>query len=204
MAEGGAFMTVRICCAFPFLTVALLLEGGCRKTPAHPLKTSEAVRPPSTPKSVEFFIDQNPHEGTAQGDLFPDFQDYDVDLKPVSPGAFRGSVLLVDFWAAGNALSMAELPKIRALYDKYHLHGLEVIGISLDPDKEGFLRYLRFHPTPWVQYCDGMSWDSKLAVRYGILHVPETFLIGRDGRILARGLRGDGLNAALETVLGEP
>ena len=66
------------------------------------------------------------------------------------------------------------------------------------------MRYLRFAPVPWSQYCDGRSWESKLVFRYQVKSIPDTFLLDRQGRILARGLRGKALDEAVARALGVP
>jgi hypothetical protein len=180
-------------------TLCALGLGACRKA-AVPQTGTEAV---ATPRAVAKARPVEPSEGLEPGNRFPDFNDYDVELKPVSPAAFRGNLVLIEYWALSSAPSMRDLAITRAIYEKYHSRGLEIIGINLDSDKEVLRRYLLFRPIPWAQYCDGMAEDSKLVTRYQVTRIPETFLLDRNGVILARGFHGDALDCAIGQALGD-
>ncbi len=186
----------------PIVVVPMLCVlgfGACRRPPVTQTVTQAVASP--TPQISGHPVE--PTEGLDPGNRFPDFNDYDVELKPISPGAFRGNLVLITYWALWSAPCMQDLAITRAIYEKYHSRGLEVIGINLDSDKEALRRYLLFRPIPWAQYCDGMAGDSKLATRYQVTRIPETFLLDRNGVILARGLHGDSLDRAIGKAMDE-
>jgi len=95
------------------------------------------------------------------------------------------------------------LPKFAQVYEKYHSKGLEIVGISLDPDPQRAKDLSQANNLSWQQYCDGKGWASKLVLQYGILTIPATFLLDRDGRIIARDLRASDLDEAVGKALSK-
>ena len=137
----------------------------------------------------------------AVGKPFPAFAEKDLDGKPLALANFKGRVVLVDFWATWCGPCVAELPNVQAAYTKYHAKGFEIIGISLDQDRDKLTAFLKEKDIPWAQYFDGLGWQSKLGQQFGINSIPATFLLDRDGIIIARNLRGEGLGFKLGTLL---
>jgi peroxiredoxin len=94
-----------------------------------------------------------------------------------------------------------ELPNVLKTYEKYHAQGFEVIGISLDDNRQVLESFLKRRNMTWPQYYDGLRWSNKLVLKYGVQQVPTTFLLDREGKIIARDLRGDALEAAVAKAL---
>jgi peroxiredoxin len=140
----------------------------------------------------------------AVGSVFPDFNEKDLDGKPLSISQFKGKVVLVDFWATWCGPCVAELPNVLAAYEQHHAKGFEIVGISLDQDRNKLTEFIERKKMTWPQYFDGEGWDSKLGRKYGITSIPATFLLDREGKIVARNLRGKALEAAVAKALGEP
>jgi len=139
----------------------------------------------------------------ANGAKFPDFSEKDLLGNPLSVSKYEDKVVLVEFWATWCVPCVAELPNIIKAYNKHHAEGFEVIGISLDfaQDEQKLKSFLKTKEIPWVQYFDGKGWQNKLAAKYGIDQVPATFLLDRQGTIIAQDLHGEALEEALTKAL---
>ena len=131
------------------------------------------------------------------GTSFADFDEKDLDGKPLSVANYKGKVVLVDFWATWCGPCVGEMPNVISAYQKYHDKGFEIIGISLDQDKDSLTDFIKAKNMPWPQYFDGESFQSKLVTKYGVIAIPSNYLIGKDGKILAIGLHGQALEDAI-------
>ncbi len=135
------------------------------------------------------------------GTVFPGFQETDVEGKPLSVASEKGKVVLIDFWATWCGPCVRELPNVLKAYGQYHAQGFDIIGVSLDQDKAKLMSFTKEKQMPWPQYCDGKGWESKLAATYGVNSIPATYLLGRDGKIIGKDLRGEALEAAVKAAL---
>lgn len=139
----------------------------------------------------------------AVGSPFPDFSETDLDGKPISVGNFKGKVVLVDFWATWCGPCVGELPNVLKAYEKYHGKGFEIVGVSLDSDKDKLTTFLKAKNMTWQQFFDGKGWKNKVAEKYQVHSIPATYLVDKDGKLIASNLRGDALETALAKVLGD-
>lgn len=139
----------------------------------------------------------------AVGSVFPTFAEADLDGKPLDLAAYQGKIVLIDFWATWCGPCVAELPNVIAAYQKYHGQGFEIIGISLDKDREKLTSFLKENNMTWPQYFDGLGWQNKVSTRYGIDSIPATFLLDGTGKIVAKDLRGEDLDRNLAKLLAK-
>jgi thiol-disulfide isomerase/thioredoxin len=136
------------------------------------------------------------------GVAFPNFSETDFAGQPLSLAGLKGKVVLVDFWATWCRPCVADLPNVAAAYEKYHDKGLEVVGISLDESKEALTKFLAAKKCAWPQFFDGKGWDNKLGQQYGIRSIPATYLLDKDGKIIAKDLHGEELTQAIAKAIG--
>ena len=142
-------------------------------------------------------------EAMMPGKPFPDFNEKDINGQPLSIAKYKGKVVLVDFWATWCGPCIMELPNVLSTYAKYRSKGFDIVGISLDKDVQALKEFIKSKGMPWAQYCDGQVWESKMALNYGVMGIPATFLVDGRGIIIGRDLRGPMLEAAVAEALGK-
>lgn len=127
-----------------------------------------------------------------------------VDGREVDLAKLRGKVVLIDFWATWCGPCKAELPNVKAVYDRYHAQGFEVVAISLDTekDRQKLVDYCAENRLPWPQHFDGRGWKNEYAAKYSINAIPAMFLLDREGRIASSNARGPRLEAEVKRLLG--
>ncbi len=147
---------------------------------------------------------QKIQDALAIGTPFPDFTEKDLDGKPISVAALKGKVVLVDFWATWCGPCRGELPNVIATYQKHHANGFEIIGVSLDSDRDTLATFLKqTDGMTWPQFFDGQTWTNQLAVKYGVETLPFNVLVGPDGKIIGKSLRGEELEDAVANALAK-
>ena len=125
------------------------------------------------------------------GEVLPDFSSaVDLEGKPISLADYRGKIVLLDFWAVWCGPCLGEIPRIKAVYEKYHDKGFEVIGVSLDEDAAVLREFVTEQEVPWRQILDGDGFGGAFAKRYGIRSIPAPFLINREGKVISVKARG--------------
>ena len=126
-----------------------------------------------------------------------------IDGKKLSPGEFKGKVLLLDFWATWCGPCRQEMPNLIKVYEKYNKKGFEIVGISLDRSRSDLDRYVEKNDMKWPQYFDGKYYQNEVAALYGIMSIPATYLIDKKGNIRYKSLRGRQLEVAVQELLAE-
>jgi len=127
-----------------------------------------------------------------------------LDNKIVKLSASKGKYVLLDFWASWSAPCRTENINLLNIYNKYRNQGFEVFQVSLDQSRSLWERAIKEDGLPWINVCDFMSWESDAVKLYGVETIPANFLIGRDGAIITKNLKGDALDKKLSEFIIRP
>ena len=123
--------------------------------------------------------------------------------QPFDQSTLTGKIVLVDFWATWCGPCIAEIPNVLEQYEKYHSRGFEVVGISLDQERDALEKFVTDRKIPWpilFEPSEGSGWQHPLATYYGISGIPTVILIGRDGNVVSLNARGERLGELLDEL----
>lgn len=141
-------------------------------------------------------------QNTAEGKQFTDFtiDQPDGTQKSLSDYVGKGKYLLIDFWASWCGPCRAEIPNLKELYEKFKGDKFEILGIVVWDKLENTMEALKKEGMEWPQILDAKTIPTDL---YGIKGIPQIMLIGPDGTIIARNLRGEAMKAKVAEALCE-
>jgi peroxiredoxin len=135
------------------------------------------------------------------GSMAPEISLSTPDGKTVSLSSYKGKVVLVDFWASWCRPCRAENPNVVKAYNAYHAKGFEVLGVSLDKDKAAWQKAIADDRLSWTHISDLGMWNSSVVKLYNITGIPFSVLLDKEGKIVAKGLRGEELENAIRKLL---
>jgi peroxiredoxin len=144
-------------------------------------------------------------KNVALGATAPDFAMADTSGKVVKLSSFRGRYLLVDLWASWCGPCRQENPNVVRTFNKYKDRNFTVLGVSLDrPDaKDKWIKAIKDDGLTWTHVSDLKFWNNEVAQMYGVQAIPQNFLLDPNGKVIAKNLRGDALDAKLAEVLSK-
>lgn len=151
---------------------------------------------------VQNYVNMMAAQGNiALGEVAPEIELPDTEGKMVKLSDFRGKYVLIDFWASWCRPCRMENPNVVNAYNKYKDKGFTVFGVSLDKDKAAWVNAIAQDKLAWPHVSDLQFWQSAAARIYNVTSIPKSFLLDREGRIIAMDLRGPALDAKLAEVL---
>lgn len=146
-------------------------------------------------------IDQKVKSSLLAGALAPDISMKNPQGDTLTLSALRGKVVLVDFWASWCRPCRMANPDVVRLYKKYKDDGFEVFSVSLDNDRNAWLQAIARDGLTWPSHVSDLTgWKSSGAAAYGIVSIPSTVLVDRQGRVIAKDLRGAELEQKLKEI----
>ncbi len=141
-------------------------------------------------------------KGISVGDVAPDFTLNSPEGQDITLSSLRGKYVLIDFWASWCGPCRMENPNVVKLYNKYKDKGFAIYGVSLDKEKAAWLAAIKKDNLTWTHGSDLKFWNSAVAQTYGVSAIPATYLLDKEGKVIAKNLRGPSLEAKLSELLG--
>ncbi|PCJ90007.1 MAG: hypothetical protein COA57_00200 [Flavobacteriales bacterium] len=139
----------------------------------------------------------------AVGGEAPEMALPDPNGNIITLSSLRGNVVLVDFWASWCKPCRIENPNVVRVYQKYHDKGFEILGVSLDKNKNQWLAAINQDGLIWKHISDLRAWQSSVVPLYNVKGIPLAYLLDREGKIIAKNLRGQQLDQKLAEIFGE-
>ncbi len=122
------------------------------------------------------------------GMVAPDFVQNDENGNPVKFSDFykKNKVTMVDFWASWCSPCRKFNPTLTKIYKEFRKKGFGIIGVSLDRDKEAWLKAIKDDKLVWEHVSDLGYWNNEVAKLYHVRFIPQSILVDQDGKIIKR------------------
>lgn len=136
-----------------------------------------------------------------QGQLAAEIALPSVTGDTIRLSSLKGKVVLLDFWASWCRPCRTANKGFNKLYSKFKEKGFEIFSVSLDDNKENWLKAIKHDKISWLQVNDNGGWEAPTVFNWRIDAIPTNYLIDKDGRLIAMDLEGKNLEKALKDIL---
>lgn len=138
-----------------------------------------------------------------QGYTAPEVALPTVSGDTIKLSSLKGKVVLLDFWASWCGPCRVSNKGLVKLYPKYKDKGFEILGVSLDEDVSDWQKAVKKDKVSWLQVIDKGGWESGTVNQWRISAIPTSYLINKEGVLIAMDLEGKNLEKALKELLGD-
>ncbi len=139
----------------------------------------------------------------AIGSIAPSFQTKNTQGEIVALKSYGGQFTLVDFWASWCGPCRQESPTLVRLYNAYHKSGFSILSVSIDTSEQRWKAAIQKDGYTWQNVSELNGYASAAAALYNVSAIPASFLLDKDGKIIAKNLRGKNLEMKLEELMGK-
>jgi thiol-disulfide isomerase/thioredoxin len=135
------------------------------------------------------------------GSPSPEIMLKDVDGNDISLSSLKGKVVLIDFWASWCGPCRRANKYLVNVYPKLKAKGFEIYSISIDDDKDDWKKAIAADKISWLQVNENGGWNAPVATQWNINQIPTSYLLDKDGKIIARDLDGHQLERTVNKLL---
>jgi thiol-disulfide isomerase/thioredoxin len=171
-------------------------EGELLKAVADKLKETKS----GNPQVSTFLKNVAKLNGAAIGSPAPEIAYQTPAGETLTLSSLKGKYILIDFWASWCGPCRRENPTVVRIYNKYKEKGFEILGVSLDNNKDSWVKAIEKDELTWKHVSELKQWQSSVVPEYGIKGIPLTVLVDKEGNIIAKNLRGESLEAKLAEI----
>lgn len=136
------------------------------------------------------------------GETVKDFTTLDRNRKSIQLSQVykNNKLVLLEFWSSKCIPCRKENPNLVNLYQQYQSKGFEIISVSVDDNKQNWIKAIEQDKLSWIQICDLKAWNGAIPRQFNITETPTLFLIDKSGVIVDVNLKGESLQSKMKAI----